>query len=201
MAVAINKNRMLMSRVLMILILLVSFITAPAVAVNSAPYYLMKALGFILLIFCAIGRIYSTVFIGGVKNKNLMREGPYSACRNPLYLYSLMGAAGMGLVSTHISYFLILFFGFLFIYRGLIKREEEFLSEKFGDSFAQYKKEVPRLLPKCSALKYPEEMLFQPRYLNNAIKDAIWWFVPLPFYELIEYLHSSGIIDPLMRVW
>ncbi|MCE9508193.1 MAG: isoprenylcysteine carboxylmethyltransferase family protein [Alphaproteobacteria bacterium] len=201
MAVEINKNRMLLSRILVGLVLLSGFVTAPAIHEWSALYMLLKLAGYILLAACAVGRIYSTAFIGGIKNKKLVTEGPYSTCRNPLYFYSLLGAAGIGLLSAQLISFVIIFGGFLLIYDGLIKREEKYLAGKFGKEFTEYKARVPRLWPKFSQFRTAEELPFQPRFFTYAVWDAIWWFAAFPVFELAKYLQQADIIKPLFTVF
>lgn len=201
MAVALNKNRMLGSRVLMGMVLLAAFFTTPVIPPDSTLSQFGRLAGFILLTACAIGRIYSTAFIGGLKNRQLVQVGPYATVRNPLYFYSLLGAAGVGLMSGQVISFVILLGGFSFIYDGLIRREERFLAEKFGAEFAEYKMRVPRLLPKIGQFTAPEELLFQPKFLTFAVWDAIWWFAPAPVFELARYLHQSGLVQPLFSVF
>jgi protein-S-isoprenylcysteine O-methyltransferase Ste14 len=201
MAVALNKNRMLASRVLVVIVLLAAFLTNPVIPEGSVVYELFRLAGYVLLTACAIGRIYSTAFIGGIKNKQLVTAGPYSTMRNPLYFYSLLGAAGVGLMSVQITSFVIIFGGFLFIYDGVIRREEGFLAEKFGKDFADYKSRVPRLLPKIGQFTAPDELVFQPKFLTFAVRDAIWWFAPVPVFALARYLHHAGIIKPLFSLF
>ena len=200
MASDINKTRMRDTRILVGALLLAVVLTEPALHEGSFLYELLRLAGYALLIACAIGRVYSTAFIGGIKNEKLITVGPYSMCRNPLYFYSLLGACGVGLLSGEIIPTVVVTGGFLFIYKNLISREEEFLSEKFGASFAAFKTGTPRLLPDVKKYSCPDELLFQPRFFNMAVRDAVWWFVPVPFYELIHALHHAGIIKPLFSL-
>ena len=201
MAAEINKNRMLVSRILVGLVLLAAFVTTPVLPEWSALYMFLKLAGYILLAACAVGRSYSTAVIGGIKNKTLVMEGPYSTCRNPLYFYSLLGAAGVGLLSAQLISFVIIFGGFLLIYDGLIKREEEYLAKKFGKEFTEYKARVPRLWPKFRQFKAAEELPFQPRFFTYAVWDAIWWFAAFPIFELARYLQDTEVIRPLFVVF
>ncbi|TIV31008.1 MAG: isoprenylcysteine carboxylmethyltransferase family protein, partial [Mesorhizobium sp.] len=51
----------------------------------------------VLLIFLGIvGRLWSTLYIGGRKSSEVVTGGPYSITRNPLYLFSTVAAAGVG---------------------------------------------------------------------------------------------------------
>ena len=188
------------TRILVGVVLLAVVFTAPVLREGSFLNAIIRLAGYILLSACAIGRIYSTAFIGGVKNDKLVTAGPYSMCRNPLYFYSLLGAAGLGLLSGEIIPTAIITGGFLFIYNGLISREEGFLAEKFGQSFAAFKASTPRLLPDLKKYNCPDELPFQPRYFNMAVRDAAWWFVAVPFYELIHALQHAGIIKPLFAL-
>ena len=75
----------------------------------------------------------------------LLRSGPYRLSRNPMYV----GGAGMWLGWA-------LFYGspavwagstvWAAIVAGAVRKEERFLLERFGDSYREYVREVPRWL-------------------------------------------------------
>lgn len=198
MAVALNKKRMRDTRILMVGVILAGVFCTTLFSENSFWHEAMEMTGYPLIVICAIGRIYSSAFIGGIKNENLVTWGPYSFCRNPLYLFSLLGAAGIGLMSTSLVAFTVITIGFYLIYDSLIKREEEFLSQKFGQTYKDFMQNTPRLLPSFKNYQCPDELTFQPRYLNKAVFDAIWWFAPLPLFECADYLRTMGWIKPLI---
>lgn len=201
MAVKLNKNRMRDTRILAGLALLFGIIGSSHFPAGSLPHDLMRFAGYLLLTGCAVGRIYSTAFIGGIKNKELITSGPYSLCRNPLYFFSLCGAAGLGFATTSLTVTAIIFVGFLIIYIDLIGREEQFLDEKFGKAFRDYKARVPRLLPSFRHYRCPAELTFQPRFFNYAVIDAVWWFAPLPLFHLADILQQKSLITPVMRLF
>jgi protein-S-isoprenylcysteine O-methyltransferase Ste14 len=201
MAKSLNKTRMRDTRLLIALTIVTAILCKTQFPDDTATHETMDLAGYVLVTVCAIGRIYTTAFIGGIKNEQLITWGPYSLCRNPLYFFSLCGAAGIGLMSTSITAAIIVFAGFLAIYHDLIAREEEFLSTKFGKVFAEYKARVPRLLPSFAHYECPDEVTFQPRFLTKAVADAVWWFAPLPLFELAEILQEKGLITPVMRLF
>jgi protein-S-isoprenylcysteine O-methyltransferase Ste14 len=86
------------------------------------------------------------------KNEQLTTTGPYAYTRNPLYLGSLILAVGFAISarSWWIGAGLILIF--LAIYLPVIRGEEAFLGERFPE-FAEYARQVPRLLPRLSSYK------------------------------------------------
>jgi len=84
------------------------------------------------------------------KNEQLTITGPYAYTRNPLYLGSLILAVGFAISarSWWIGAGLVLIF--LAIYLPVIRGEEAFLQEHFSE-FAEYARQVPRLLPRLSS--------------------------------------------------
>lgn len=197
MARKLNKTRMRDTRILVVIVLLTALFTKPVIEEESILHAGLMLTGYLLLIACAIGRIYTTAFIGGIKNEKLMRIGPYSMCRNPLYFYSTLGALGFVLMSTQITQMILVFGTFCIVYYQLIMREEAFLAEKFGAEFAAYKAEVPRFFPSLKKYTCPEELSIKTKYLAKAVWDGVWWFAPLPLFELAELLQTRGIIKPL----
>jgi len=84
------------------------------------------------------------------KNEQLTTTGPYAHTRNPLYLGSLILAVGFAISARNwwIGAGLILIF--LAIYLPVIRGEEAFLGQHFPE-FAEYARQVPRLLPRLSS--------------------------------------------------
>ena len=93
-------------------------------------------------------RAYASGYV--TKNTDLTITGPYAYTRNPLYLGSMLIAFGFA-VAAH-SWWIALALAVLFalIYWPTIRAEEEFLSGKFS-GFAEYRKRVPRLIPRLTA--------------------------------------------------
>lgn len=83
------------------------------------------------------------------KNEALTTSGPYAYTRNPLYLGSLIIAAGfaIGARSWWIGGLMVLFF--VAVYIPVIRGEEKYLRARFPE-FEKYANEVPRLWPRLS---------------------------------------------------
>lgn len=79
------------------------------------------------------------------KNRELTTTGPYAWSRNPLYLGSMMIAAGFAVALGSWLVGVLLIVGFLLIYIPVILSEERFLRANFP-GFDEYCASVPRLL-------------------------------------------------------
>lgn len=98
-------------------------------------------------------RIYSLRYSGGFTRSrelnapSLVKEGPYSMTRNPLYLGNLINLFGVLLaMSLPLIIFILSFLIIFTIYFLIIISEEKFLEERFGDEYREYKRSVPRVL-------------------------------------------------------
>jgi protein-S-isoprenylcysteine O-methyltransferase Ste14 len=83
------------------------------------------------------------------KNRELTRSGPYAHTRNPLYLGSMLMAAGFALALLSWPVALVLACGFLVIYVPVIASEERFLRATFPE-FEDYCSRVPRIVPRIT---------------------------------------------------
>jgi protein-S-isoprenylcysteine O-methyltransferase Ste14 len=84
------------------------------------------------------------------KNERLATTGPYAYTRNPLYLGSLLLAAGFAIAARSWWVVLLLALMFLMIYLPVIRSEEEYLAQRFPE-FRAYASEVPRLMPRMKS--------------------------------------------------
>jgi len=97
-------------------------------------------------------RAYASGYVK--KNKELTQTGPYAYTRNPLYLGSILIAAGFAVALLSWPVAAMLTAMFLIIYVPVIASEERFLRSNFTD-FAAYCQRVPRLLPRISPAPPP----------------------------------------------
>ncbi|MGO9776870.1 MAG: methyltransferase family protein [Terracidiphilus sp.] len=88
------------------------------------------------------------------KNRELTVTGPYAHTRNPLYLGSMLIAAGFAVALLSWPVALALALGFAVIYVPVIASEERFLRASFP-GFDDYCRRVPRLIPRLTAGSHP----------------------------------------------
>ena len=92
-------------------------------------------------------RAYASGYVK--KNQELTVTGPYAYTRNPLYLGSILIAAGFAVASLSWAVAAVLAFGFAAIYIPVIASEEKFLRSAFPN-FDEYCNRVPRLVPRLT---------------------------------------------------
>ncbi|HVZ18913.1 MAG TPA: isoprenylcysteine carboxylmethyltransferase family protein [Terriglobales bacterium] len=84
------------------------------------------------------------------KNEELTTTGPYAYTRNPLYLGSIVIAAGFAIAAKSWWIIVILVVMFIAIYVPVIRGEEAYLRGAFPGQFDEYCRRVPRLLPRLT---------------------------------------------------
>jgi protein-S-isoprenylcysteine O-methyltransferase Ste14 len=147
-------------------------------AVSAAWYYLSGALGFIFVALACLGRIWTSVFIAGHKDVELVTSGPYAACRHPLYACSIVGALGLGLTtrSLLLTGLVVVLIAALVVYAASC--EEQFLADSFPEQFSAYVQATPNKWwprPRNSAL--PQHLDVQPVVYWKAFLDAGSFFL------------------------
>ena len=109
------------------------------------------------------------------KNQQLTTGGPYAYVRNPLYLGTLVVAAGLALACRSLGLAILFALVFLFIYLPVIMLEEQHLRELFPD-FEQYAQTVPAFIP--SGKRFAARSRFSwPLYRKNQEYQALLGFV------------------------
>jgi protein-S-isoprenylcysteine O-methyltransferase Ste14 len=120
----------------------------------------------IAIAFAGLGiRALTAGFVpGGTSGRNTRRQiaqclnktGMYSLTRNPLYLGNAVTIMGVTMFTQSLSLSLVMFL-FLIVYlERIIAAEERFLTEKFGETYLAWAKEVPAFFPRLSGWKHPE---------------------------------------------
>jgi protein-S-isoprenylcysteine O-methyltransferase Ste14 len=149
------------------------FVLVLAFAWFSAPDFRSLAMGFPVSLIGVLLRGWATGHLE--KNIRLAESGPYAYLRNPLYLGTLLVAAGLVIASR--TWLLAALFAvvFVLIYLPVIELEEQHLSNLFPD-FRAYAKRVPSLWPALRPIK--SEALFRwSLYMRNREYQALLGFL------------------------
>ncbi len=122
------------------------------------------------------------------KGRGLATGGPYAYTRNPLYLGSSL--MGLGFTVAGGSWVLGLAFLalFLLVYWPVMRREENFLRQEFGETYARYAKAVPLFFPAFRRAPASEEKFRWERYRKNR-----------EFEAALGYL--TGMVFLALKIW
>ena len=82
------------------------------------------------------------------KHETLATAGPYAWTRNPLYLGSVILAAGIAIAGGSWLAAIPLAIYFLVFYPGVMRREEAELQAHYGAAFEEYARRVPLFWPR-----------------------------------------------------
>ena len=109
------------------------------------------------------------------KNTSLAMSGPYAWVRNPLYLGTLIVAAGLVIASQRWELAVLFALVFAFVYFPVIELEEQHLRKLFPD-FERYCQLVPMLWPSGRKTESRQHFEFS-QYWRNEEYNAVLGFV------------------------
>lgn len=155
---------------------------------------LLEDVGFVLLVLATLGRVWCLTYIGGYKNGALVTAGPYSAVRNPLYVFNFLGGIGFGLATEHPPVALVILIAFVVYYPLVVAREERYLDRVYGETYLVYKRRTPRWIPDFSLYTEPETCVVRPAYVRKGIFNAAWFLWLFLLWEIVEKLHEQGVL-------
>lgn len=194
------KERIFHTRLFGALVLFLFLFNEPARFDNGVWEFVSIWLGFVLVLVCVLGRPFCSLFIGGIKNEELMRDGPFSVVRNPLYVFSFIGVVGIGLQSGVIALLVVLVAAFILYYRVVVHKEEAYLLAKFGEPYAQYTREVPRWIPNLKLWKESDIISVRPKFVRKTMMDVSLFFLPMIFFQAHAALHANGFLPSWFNI-
>ena len=146
---------------------------------------LAQSLGFVLVACATLWRVWSSLFIAGRKDLEIVDEGPYGRCRHPLYLGSLVAAIGIGLTTRSLALTALLPPTIAAALLHSIRHEEVELAARHGERWRRYCERVPRrLLPRPGPCTMParreiDVVVFRKAFLDAASMLGFWLLVLL----------------------
>jgi protein-S-isoprenylcysteine O-methyltransferase Ste14 len=125
------------------------------------------------------------------KHKELATSGPYAFTRNPLYLGSVLLAAGFS-VTSHSAISTVLLAVYLAVfYPVVIRREQTELAALYGPAFLEYASRVPAFWPRLSpAIPSTEHFSWSLYKKNREYEAAIGLAVAIAILIIIMALRQ-----------
>jgi protein-S-isoprenylcysteine O-methyltransferase Ste14 len=106
------------------------------------------------------------------KNQELTSTGPYAYTRNPLYLGSIIIAAGFAVAALNLWILFAMVVMFVAIYVPVVRSEEAFLRSRFPE-FDDYARRVPRFGIRLSRARTAEGGFSRALYVKHREYNAL----------------------------
>jgi protein-S-isoprenylcysteine O-methyltransferase Ste14 len=160
----------------------------------------LEWLGYLAVVVCVLGRAWCSAYIAGRKNRELVVCGPYSVVRNPLYGFSLLGLAGVGLQTGSLTLAALLLLGGRLYYGVVVGREEAHLLSAFPIAYRRYLTSTPRWRPDVRLWRDVGEVTIRPALVARTLLDGAVFFAAYPLLEALGDAHAAGLLPGLLSL-
>ena len=130
-------------------------------------------------------RVWSAGYL--TKLSGLVTAGPFALCRNPLYLGSFLISLGYLVMCDNIYVLIVGVIVFWILHGAAIAYEERLLSDKFGEDFLNYCRNVPRFLPRLSRFEGQGSFSFKQVMANDEHRGAATTAILLAVFGLMAF--------------
>lgn len=197
-----KKNLVAKKRIAVLRLSILSIITFIILDNNFSAYnldidlntsILFSCIGFALVVLGGFGRIWSSLYLEGFKTKKLIKDGPYSMVRNPLYFFSLTILLGICFAIKSIPISIALLSVFILFHVPTIINEEKVLLSTHDDSYRAYYESTPRLLPnifKYKKTKSEDRIEVKIKGINNVLWEIMGY---LFLYVIIDFFYFASL--------
>jgi len=174
-------------------------LSRPLVPVASAGYVVLQVLAWVTFVAGAGLRFWAMLYVGGRKEQELVTDGPYSLCRNPLYLGSLLlGVSAALLLQSPMVLGALLLLAVLYTH-STVSVEEQVLRARHGARYAHYALAVPRYWPRRLKPQSPPEITVDVHRLwLECGRASRWIWLPVAGTAL-NYLRTLPSWPALFR--
>jgi len=185
------RARGLMAAVVGICFGIPALLSPPLAAAGTWPALALDVLGWMLFVTAATFRFWSTLYIGGRKTYTLACEGPYSICRNPLYVGTFLLWLSAAVFFKSLTLVLGVAVGVVFYLLVTIPIEEKLLRQVLGAPYEEYCRKVPRLWPRFSLFHTSPTITVTTAGLWTECRRAVRWIWLPMFAAILAYARNQ----------
>jgi protein-S-isoprenylcysteine O-methyltransferase Ste14 len=117
-----------------------------------------------------------TVWNEKPQDEVLVQSGPFAFVRHPLYLGNILLALGLG-AAAPVAGWIFIFAATILFSTALARYEDQGLSERHGSAYDAYRRSVPSLVPRVTALHAQQSM--RPSLAQGLRSEAFTSFLIL----------------------
>lgn len=188
---AVQKIRKVAVLVAILGLVGLALVSQSAGGVDGEWHERVESVGFVAMILSIVGRAWCSLYIGGRKKAEIVERGPYSITRNPLYVFSYLGAFGIGAQSGSVTIGLGFVLAAMAVFYLTVRREEAFLEREFGAVYTAYKARTPRFWPRFSLWRDEEQLTIRPSLFVTTIRDGLVFLLAIPIFEMIDAAQAA----------
>ena len=130
----------------------------------------------------------------------MSRSGPYSLVRNPLYVFTIIGVAGVGAQTGSMTMAVGLALLVAIVFYAVALQEQAFLADTFGDQYRAYAERVPLFLPRFSTWQEADQLTIVPMLVRRTFMDASLFLLAIPLDDVIRWLQDNGWVHVLAHL-
>ena len=176
------------------------FLRIPLAPGGTHHPHLIVRVGIVLILLCIVGRTWCTLYIGGLKKIQLVTLGPYSLVRNPLYVFTIIGVAGVGAQTGSMTMAVGLALLVAIVFYAVALQEQAFLADTFGDQYRAYAERVPLFLPRFSTWQEADQLTIVPMLVRRTFMDASLFLLAIPLDDVIRWLQDNDWVHVLAHL-
>lgn len=194
------RRRIVLAVATLFVAILLPFVCA--VWLHSYPliYAQIEHIGIFLIFVAIAGRTWSALHIAGNKKVVLVQTGPYSIVRNPLYVFTLIGAAGIGAQTSSLVVAVGCAVVTAVVLAVVVSKEEAYLKGRFGPAFDDYAARVPRFLPRFSGYRDVDQLTIRPKLVYRTFLESSYFLIAVPAIDAIEVAREYGWLPDLLHL-
>lgn len=197
---SLRKLRIVSLRLVFLPIVFVAVFVRPSWSLGSTTGFVLEFSGYLFLLAGLMIRIWCTFYIGNRKSKEIISTGPYSICRNPLYVGTFLLAFGVGLCFENLLMLILVPAIIVPVHILTSRMEEGQLELKFGEPYRAYKQKVPRFWPRLSNYNSPEILEVNINSIRRIAVDTVGVLLLPQVEDLLELLHDNGVIPVMWHI-
>lgn len=185
--------RVIVTAVSLIIGMVVTLFSGPMPVLSWGTNTTLVVLSWVTLALGLVIRLWGTSAIAGRKGLQVVCEGPYALCRNPLYWGTFLIAISMTLFLQSGVFAVSLWPPVLLYLFGVVPAEERFLRHHLGRDYTNYCERTPRWLPKWSSgsllCTSPASLV---GWYAECHRQLIWLLLPLLAYVICVTRNMAG---------
>jgi len=194
---SLRKMRILLLRLSSVPIIFIVVFVRPRWEVGSAVAVAIESVGYLFLLAGLGVRMWSILYVGGRKSHELVTDGPYSICRNPLYVGTFLLVIGVGLCFENLLVLPALAVIVVPVHVIAARLEERHLVSLFPKEYSLYRQSTPRFWPRLRGYRSRESLVVSLHAVRRVVVDtAAVLLIPM-VEDLLEVLHDHAVVPVL----